>query len=151
MALMDRVQEDLKLAMKAREALRVSALRMLLSELKNSAIAAGGVGIVLDDPTSFSVVRRLIKQREESAEAFGKAGRAEQAQKETQEAAMLAAYLPQGLTDAELEALVDRCIVETGASSLKEMGRVVKQALAEAGGRADGGRVSAVARRKLGG
>jgi uncharacterized protein YqeY len=137
MAIADTVKQDLTTAMKAGEKDRVGALRLVLSELQKAAKEGG------DD--ELAVLRRERKRRHESARAFRDAGRDELAAGEEAEAAMIEAYLPAELSDDELRAIVEAAVAETGAGSPKDMGQVMKAAMAKTGGRADGKRVSALA------
>jgi uncharacterized protein YqeY len=141
MSLADSVKQDLTAAMKAGEKERVGALRLVLSELQKAAKDGG------DD--ELAVLRRERKRRLESAEAFRNAGRVELAEGEESEAAVIQAYLPAELGDDELQAIVKAAVEETGASSPKDLGAVMKAAMAKTGGRADGKRVSAAAREAL--
>ena len=127
--------------MKAAERERVSALRMVLSELQKAAKEGG------DDEVA--VLRRERKRRLEAAAQFRDAGRSELAEKEESEAELITGYLPSELDDAELGAIISRAIVQTGASDAKDMGQVMKAVMAEAGGRADGKRVSGRVREAL--
>jgi uncharacterized protein YqeY len=141
MSLADSVKQDLTTAMKAGEKARVGALRLVLSELQKAAKDGN------DD--ELAVLRRERKRRLESAEAFRDAGRVELAEGEESEAAVISAYLPAELGDEELRAIVTQAIADTGASSPKDLGGVMKVAMERAGGRADGKRVSAAAREAL--
>ncbi|MDP9455347.1 MAG: GatB/YqeY domain-containing protein [Actinomycetota bacterium] len=132
--------------MRDRDKGRVTALRMISAALKNAEIEKGQP---LNDDEEMAVLRRQVKQREESAEAYRKAGREEQAEAETREAEMVRVYLPTPLSDEELEALVDQAIAETGATSMREMGAVMGRANAVAAGRADGRKLSGVVRSRL--
>jgi uncharacterized protein YqeY len=143
MTLADTVKQDLTAAMKAGEKERVGALRLILSELQKAAKEGG------DDEVT--VLRRERKRRLESASAFTEGGRPELAVAEEAEAALIAGYLPAELGDDELRAIVQQAVTETGASSPKDLGGVMKLAMARAGGRADGKRVSAMAREALAG
>ncbi|HEX8297469.1 MAG TPA: GatB/YqeY domain-containing protein [Chthoniobacteraceae bacterium] len=143
MSFQARIDQDLKEAMKAREAERLGVIRMLKSALKNAAIEKGGVDFVLDDSAALAVVRKELKKRQDSVESFEKGGRPELAARERSESAILAAYLPQALSAEELAALVAAVIAETGATSKKEMGAVMKLANELAAGRADGRALSA--------
>ena len=143
MTLADRVKQDLATAMKAGQKDRVGALRMVLSELQKAAKEGG------DDEQA--VLRRERKRRQESARAFRDAGRDELATGEEAEAEMIAAYLPAELSDDELRAIVERAVAESGATSAKEMGAVMKAAMPAVAGRADGKRVSAHVREVLAG
>lgn len=136
MTLADTVQKDLVAAMKARETQRVGALRLVLSELQKASKDGG--------PDELRVLRRERKRRLESAGAFRDAGRDELADGEEAEARIIEAYLPAELSDDELRAIVVAAIAESGASSPKDMGQIMKAAMANVGGRADGKRVSAL-------
>lgn len=140
--MIDQVRADMTSAMKASERERVAALRMVLSELQK---AAKG-----DDGDDLAVLRRERKRRLEAAEQFRAGGRPELADKEESEAALIQRYLPAELDDAALDALVADAIAETGARVPKDMGQVMKAAMAKAAGRADGKRVSARVREALG-
>jgi uncharacterized protein len=141
MSIADTVKQDLTTAMKAGEKDRVGALRLVLSELQKAAKEGS------DD--ELTVLRRERKRRLESATAFREAGRVELAEGEEGEAAVIQTYLPAELGDDELRAIVAAAVAETGASSPKDMGGVMKAAMAKTGGRADGKRVSALAREAL--
>lgn len=142
MSVIDQVRADMTSAMKASERERAAALRMVLSELQKAAKDNGG--------DELAVLRRERKRRLEAAEQFRSGGRPELADKEESEAALIQDYLPVELDDAELDALVADAVAETGASGPKDMGQVMKAAMAKAGGRADGKRVSARVREALG-
>jgi uncharacterized protein YqeY len=141
MSIADRVKQDLTIAMKAGEKERVGALRLVLSELQKAAKDGN------DDEQA--ILRRERKRRLESAAAFRDAGRVELAEGEEAEAAVIQAYLPAELGDDELRAIVADAIAESGASSPKDMGGVMKLAMEKTGGRADGRRVSALAKEAL--
>ena len=134
MQIADRIRADVTAAMKAGERDRVAALRLVLSELQKAAKEGGG--------DELAVLRRERKKRREAEEAYRAAGRSEQAEAEAVEAEAIEAYLPSELSDAELSALIADAIAATGASSPRDMGRVMKQVMEAAGGRADGKRVS---------
>jgi len=142
----DDIARDTKEAMKARDRETVNALRMLTAALKNAEIEKGGP---LDEGEEQAVLRRQVKQREESAEAYQKAGRPEQAEAEAREAEVARRYLPAPLSDEELAALADRAIAETGATSMREMGAAMGRANALAEGRADGRVLSRLVRERL--
>lgn len=146
MAVREDIARDTKEAMKNRDKGRVTALRMISAALQNAEIEKGQP---LNDEDEMAVLRRQVKQREESADAYRKAGREQQAEAETDEAEILRAYLPTPLSDEELETLVDRAIEETGASSMREMGAVMGQANVMAAGRADGKKLSGIVRDRL--
>ena len=130
----ERIKADVTTAMKAGERDRVAALRLVLSELQKAEKEGGA-----DEQ---AVLRRERKRRREAEATFREAGREELAAKEAQEAELIESYLPQELGDAELEALVTAGVEATGASSPRDMGRVIKHVMEAAGGRADGKRVS---------
>lgn len=144
-----RIDNDIKEAMKAKQADRLGVLRMLKSALKNAAIEQGGAEARLDEPAALAVVRKELKKRQDAIEGFEKGGRPEQAAKEREEAVLLGEYLPQPLSASELEALVVACIAETGATSKAQMGAVMKLAVERAAGRADGRALSAAISGKL--
>jgi hypothetical protein len=149
MALVEQIAADLKAAMKAQDAPRTSVLRMAKAALMNKEIDKKAP---LDDAEGVRVLQGLVKQREDSAEQFRNAGRAELAQKEQAEIEVLKAYLPREAGDAEIAAAVEKAVAETGASSTKDMGKVMKAALAAlAGQAADGRKVSEAVRKRLGG
>ena len=146
MSVRDRIQDDTKTAMKQRDRTRVGALRMLGAALKNAEIEAGRP---LTEQEEQTILRRQLKQRDESAEAFQKAGREEQAASEAAEAEIVRTYLPQLLSPAELEEIADRAINETGATSIRDMGSVMGRAMELAEGRADGRQLAALVRNRL--
>jgi uncharacterized protein len=137
----DQVRGDMTSAMKAGEKQRVGALRLVLSELQKAAKDGG--------TDELAVLRRERKRRLEAAEQFRDAGRAELAEGEEAEARIIEGYLPTELDDAELDAIVQAAIAETGASEPKDMGQVMKAVMAKSGGRADGKRASARVREVL--
>ncbi|MBX6764657.1 MAG: GatB/YqeY domain-containing protein [Rubrobacteraceae bacterium] len=143
---MEQIQQDVKRAMKAREMQKVRALRMLSAALKNAQVDSGGT---LSEEEELAVLRRQLKQREEAAEAYRKAGREEQAAGEEYEAALVREYLPAPLSEEEMEGIVERAIEETGATGMKDMGRVMGRATALAGGRAEGRRLAELVRSRL--
>jgi uncharacterized protein YqeY len=141
-----KIQQDMKSAMKERDRTRVSALRMLNAALKNGEIEAGRA---LTEEEEQIILRRQLKQREESAEAFRKAGREAQAASEAEEAALVRQYLPEPLSPQELEGIVDRAIQETGATGMREMGAVMGRAKELSEGRAEGRELAALVRNRL--
>lgn len=149
MKIQEQIDADLKEAMKARDADRLQVLRMIKSSLKYRAIEKGGADASLEDEEAVQVIRKQIKQREESAESYDQANRPELASKERSEAEMLSAYLPQALSAGELENLVRDAIAEAGATEIKQMGAVMKLATARAAGRVDGKTLSAEVKRLL--
>ena len=149
--LSEQIASDLNAAMKARDAARTSVLRLAKSALKNREIDKKAP---LDDDEAVKVLHGLVKQREDSVEQFQRAGRAELVAKEQAEIAVLRGYLPQEATDDEILAAVERAAAQTGASSPKDLGTLMKAALAalrEAGTPADGKRVNEAVRKRLGG
>lgn len=134
-------------AMKARDQIRVGALRMLMAAVKNAEVERLHE---LSDDEVIEVVAREAKRRRESIEAFEKGGRQDLVDKERAELEILEAYLPAKLTDAELRDLVDEAVAETGASSPKQMGEVMKALMPKVRGRADGAQVSALVKARLG-
>ncbi len=148
--LIDRLNEDLKAAMKARESLRLAVLRMTMSEIKNARIEKGKDATLTDDEV-MQVLRRAVKKREEAAEAYRLGGRAELAGSEEKEAEILATYLPRMLEGEALEKVVDEAIAEAGAKSVKDMGKVMKLVMAAHGAEVDGKKVQQVVRVRLGG
>jgi uncharacterized protein len=151
MTLVERITQDLTAAMKAQDAARTSTLRLAKAALKNREIEKRGA---LDDNEAVKALQGLVKQREDSAEQYDKANRPELAAKERAEITVLAAYLPAEVSDEEIAAAVRKAIAETGASSAKDVGRVMKPALAvlAASRKAvDGKRVNEAVRKALGG
>jgi len=146
MTLRDRLTEEMKGAMKARDEVRLSAIRLIRSSVKNREIEARHE---LSDQEVIEVVSTLVKQRRESIRMFGEAGRSDLVQKEEQELALLLSFLPQQLTREELEALIVQVIDECGAQGPKGMGMVMKMLVPRVTGRADGAMVSAIVKEKL--
>ena len=146
MTLRDQIQSDTKTAMKRRDRTRVGALRMLGAALKNAEIEAGRP---LTEQEEQTILRRQLKQRDESAEAFRKAGREERAESESAEAEIVRTYLPELLSQTELEQVIDRAIDETEAKGMKDMGTVMNRAMELSEGRAEGRALSALARARL--
>ena len=149
MSMNDQVGADITAAMKARDASRLSALRMLKAAVMNKSVEKGRD---LDDAEVLQVVASLVKQRRDSIEQFTSAGRTDLVEKETAELTVLQAYLPAAATPEEINAAVAEAIAETGASSPKDMGKVMKAVMPKlAGKNADGRAVNDAVRRKLGG
>jgi uncharacterized protein YqeY len=147
MSISDQVKTAMTDAMRRQDAPRLSALRMLKAALMNREVEKARA---LDDDEQQQVVRSLVKQRRDSIEQFTKAGRADLADKESAEIAVLEAYLPPALDPAELERLVSEAIAESGITSAKDVGRAMKAAMAKLAGRgADGKAVNELVRRKL--
>ena len=149
MSLKQKVISDLTASMKAQDAPRTSTLRMVKAAVMNREIEKGGE---MDDEEMMKLLRSLVKQRRDSVEQYEKGGRQDLADKEKTEIEVIEAYLPQAASQAEVEAAVAAAIAETGASSIKEMGKVMKAAQATlAGKNADGRMVSEIVKAKLGG
>jgi len=149
MTLQQRVDSDLKEAMRAKDGTKLGVLRMLKSALKYAAIAKSGAESELSDAEAIQVIRKQAKQRQDSIESFEKGGRTELADKEKEELALLNTYLPQAMSSEELEKVVRETIAELGATSKAQMGAVMKALQAKAGGRADGKRLSAEVQKQL--
>jgi len=149
-ALKDRLRADLTAAMKARDEVTVRTLRMALTSVSKEEVAGKSARELSDDEV-LAVLTREAKRRREAADAFAAAGRDEQAAAEMAEGAVLDTYLPAQLTDAELGELVAAAIEETGADSPRGMGQVMKVLTPRVAGRAEGARVAAEVRRRLGG
>ena len=147
--LKNRLRDDLTTAMKGRDELRTATLRMVLSAVSAEEVA-GKEARELSDDEVMAVLRREAKKRREAAEAFAGAGRSEQAAREEAEGGVLADYLPAQLDDADLAALVADVVTRTGASGMKDMGKVMGAANGVVAGRAEGSRVAAEVRRQLG-
>lgn len=147
MSLHDRLTEDLKLAMKSRDQLRMDVIRMIKAAVLNKEVE---LKRDLDDAEMSRVMTTLVKQRRESVEQFEKAQRTELAEKERREIDIIEAYLPKPLTHQELESLVASIITETGSSSIKDMGQIMKAVMARVAGQPiDGKQVSDLVRSKL--
>jgi uncharacterized protein YqeY len=146
--LKDRLRADLTTAMKGRDELSTATLRMVLSAVSAEEVAGKQARELSDDEVQ-AVLRREAKKRREAAEAYAGAGRAEQAERERAEEGVIAAYLPAQLEDADLAALVADVVTTTGASGMKDMGKVMGMVQAQVAGRAEGGRVAAEVRRQL--
>lgn len=149
MTLQAQVDNDIKDAMRAKDMPRLNTLRMLKTAMKNAAIEKGGADAVLDDAESAAIIRKQIKQRQDSIEGFEKGGRPELAAGEKAEIEVLSTYLPKGLSAEEITALVKEAIAEAGATSKQQMGAVMKIATAKAAGRADGRALSSEVQKQL--
>lgn len=144
--LLDQVQLDLKNAQLARDEIKISTLRLLLSEIRNGEIAKGNQ---LTDEDVILIIQREVKKRKEAAAGFRQGEREESAQKEELEAKVLETYLPDQLSNEELTKLVDEAINEVGANSVQDMGKVMGVVMGKVGVRSDGGTVSALVKEKL--
>ena len=149
MTLQERVDSDLKEAMRAKDATKLGVLRMLKAALKYAAIAKSGSEAELSDAEAAQVARKQLKQRQDSIESFEKGGRAELAAKEKEELLILNAYLPQAMSSDELAEVVRATIAETGATSKAQIGGVMKALQAKVAGRADGKTLSQEVSRQL--
>ena len=142
------LQDHLHDAMRSRDAVRSSTLRMALTAVTTAEVA-GDTARELSDDEVLAVLAKEAKKRKEASAAYRDAGRSELAQQEEDELVVLESYLPAQLDDAELEAVATRAVESTGASGMQDMGRVMKVAQAEVAGRADGGRVAAAVKAAL--
>jgi len=145
-SLKDRITEDMKNAMRAKDAERLGAIRLLLAAIKQKEVDER---ITVDDAAVLSIVEKLIKQRSDSIEQFEKAGRADLAAKEKDERELLKGYLPQQMSDAELSAAVDAALAESGATGPQAMGKAMALLKPRIAGRADMGKASALVKQRL--
>ena len=141
-----RIEEDLKAAMKAGDKRRVATLRLMLAALKNEKIQAQRA---LTDEEVESVLRRAVKQRKDSIDQYARGGRQDLVDAETEELAILEGYLPQGLTDAEIESAIRSIVAAKGFSSARDVGLLMKELMASYKGRVDGKKAQEIARRLL--
>jgi uncharacterized protein len=149
MSLKEKITADLTTAMKNKDAARLSTLRMVKANLMNRQIEKGGE---LTDEEALKALQSLVKQRRDSIEQYEKAGRTELAEKERAEISFIDEYLPQGASEEEIQSAVEKAVAETGASSLKDMGAVMKAAQANLAGKSfDGRMVSDAVRKRLAG
>jgi uncharacterized protein len=149
MTISERIDADLKDAMRAKDAAKLGVLRMLKSAMKYAAIEKSGADGQLDDAEAMQVIRKQVKQRQDSIEGFEKGGRTELAAKEKDELAVLSAYLPQQMSAEELATAVRETIAEVGATSRAQMGAVMKALQTKIAGRADGKTLSQEVQRQL--
>jgi hypothetical protein len=147
-SLKERLRNDLTASMRARDELRMSTLRMVLTAVTTSEVA-GATARELSDSEVLAVLTKEAKKRREAADAFHEGGRSDRAEREEAEAGVIAEYLPAPLSDDELAAMVDAAVAETGASSPRDMGAVMKALQPRTTGRADGARVAAAVRTRL--
>ena len=150
MNLTERIDSDLKTAMREKNATKLGVLRMLKAALTNAAIEKSAQG-QLNDADATQVIRKQVKQRQDSIESFEKGGRAELAAKEKEELSILQSYLPQQLSADEISKVVRETIAEVGATSKAQMGAVMKAVQAKVAGRADGKTLSAEVQQQLSG
>ncbi len=151
MTVSERVDSDLKEAMRAKDTTKLGVLRMLKSALKYAAIAKSGAETELSDADAAQVIRKQAKQRQDSIESFEKGGRADLADKEKEELSILNGYLPQGMSAGEVARIVRETIVEVGATSKAQMGAVMKALQVKVAGRVDGKTLSAEVQKQLSG
>jgi uncharacterized protein YqeY len=150
--LRDKINEGMKDAMKSQDKLRLSTLRLCNAAIKNADIEARGAGKEpLDDGALLSLLQKMIKQREESVALYEQGGRKELADQERGEIAVIAGFLPKQMSEAEITAAVDAAIKETGASSMKDMGKVIGALRGKYAGQMDFGKASGVVKGKLSG
>jgi uncharacterized protein YqeY len=149
MALSDDIQTDLIAAMKTRDAERVATLRMVVAAIRNARVAAGSDGEVSDAQT-LELLAKEAKSRTEAAQVYAEAGRTELAGKELRELEVIRGYLPVQLDDAELRAIVDVAIADTGAAGPADLGKVMSAVMPQVKGRADGKAINAMVRQRLG-
>ena len=142
----DQLNEDMKAAMKAKDKFRLSAIRMLRAAIKDKEIE---VGHELDENECIAVLSRLLKQRRDAASQYAEAGRADLQEKELAEAGIIQGYLPEQLSDDELAQIVRQAIADTGAASMRDMGKVMAAVKQKAQGRADMGKLSALVKSSL--
>lgn len=148
MSLLDRMYDDMKASMKSGDKVRLGVLRMTISDIKKEAIDSGKT---LGDAEELAILQRALKRRREAAESFQNGGRPELAANELAEADILSGYMPQQLGDAELADAVAALVRETGATSPKDMGKVMGKLLAQFKGQVDGGRAKDAVMKALGG
>jgi hypothetical protein len=148
MSLKARIQEDMKSAMRAGEKEKLATIRLLMAAIKQREVDER---IVLDDAQVLAVLEKMVKQRRESIAQFEAGGRADLVASETAELTQLSAYLPAQLSEAELAALLDAAIASTGATTIKDMGKVMAAIKAQAAGKADMGKVGALIKARLAG
>ena len=146
MSLIAEIEDEIKDAMRARDQLRTDTLRLTLASLRS---AEKDLGRPLKEDEELQVLQRERKRRAEAAEAFRAAGRGEQAEKEEDELEVIEEFMPEPLEEEELERIVDDAIAETGATSLRDLGRVMADVMPQVAGRADGSEVSQLVREKL--
>ena len=147
MTLKERITEDMKAAMRAKDAARLSAVRLLLAAMKQKEVDER---VVLTDADVLGIIEKMVKQRRESIAQFEKAARQDLADQEKFEIGVLSAYLPQQMSQAEVEQAIAAAVAESGASGVKDMGKVMALLKPKLAGRADMGKVSGLVKAKLG-
>ena len=148
MSLKQQITEDMKAAMRAKEAQRLGAIRLLLAAMKQREVDER---IELSDEQVVAIIEKMLKQRRDSISQFEAAGRQDLADNEKFEVAVLQGYMPQALSDAEVDALVAAAVTSSGAAGVKDMGKVMAVVKPQVAGRADMGKISALIKSKLGG
>jgi uncharacterized protein YqeY len=146
----EKFMSELKLAMKAGEKRRVDTIRMITAALKDKDIEARGSGKTVGEDEILALLQKMVKSRQESLEIYEKAGRAELATQESEEIAIIRGFLPEPLDETAVEAAIAQAIAESGAASIKDMGKVVAALKAKYAGRMDFGKASALVKAKLG-
>jgi len=147
----EKFSSELKAAMKAGEKRRVDTIRMIMAALKDKDIEARGQGKAVSGEDILALLQKMVKSRKESLEIYEKAGRADLATQESEEIAIIQSFLPSQMSEAEVEQAIAAAIAETGAASIKDMGRVVGALKGKYAGRMDFGKASALVKAKLGG
>ncbi len=147
----EKFSSELKAAMKAGEKRRVDTIRMIMAALKDKDIEARGQGKAVSGEDILALLQKMVKSRKESLEIYEKAGRADLATQESEEIAIIQTFLPSQMSEAEVEQAIAAAIAETGAASIKDMGRVVGALKGKYAGRMDFGKASALVKAKLGG
>ncbi len=145
----EQLSEDIKNAMRAKDTVALNTLRALKTALTNASIEKGGLGTPLDDAECLAIVRRQVKQRQDSIMQFEKAARAELADNEKAEIVILEKYLPAALSEEELSALLEQAVTDTAAASKADMGKLIKRMQELCDGRADGRTISAAVAKRL--
>ncbi|ATX80973.1 hypothetical protein Ga0123462_0094 [Mariprofundus ferrinatatus] len=145
--MLQQLTDDMKSAMKAGDKLKLSSIRMLRAAIKDKEIE---VGHALDEAEALAVAAKLLKQRNDAARQYAEAGREDLREKELAEAAIFQAYMPEQLSDDELHAMIDQAIADTGATGMRDMGKVMGIVKTKAQGRADMGKLSAIVKSRLG-
>jgi uncharacterized protein YqeY len=146
----ERFTEELKIAMKAGEKRKVETIRMITAGLKDKDIEARSTGKTIGDEEILGLLQKMVKSRQESVEIYDKAGRADLATQEREEIAIIQSFLPQQMSEADIDAAIAAAIAESGAASIKDMGKVVGLLKSKYAGRMDFGKASAVVKAKLG-
>jgi uncharacterized protein YqeY len=146
----ERFSEELKTAMKSGEKRKVETIRMITAGLKDRDIEARSTGKTIGDEEILSLLQKMVKSRQESVEIYDKAGRVDLATQEREEIAIIQSFLPQQMSEADVDAAIAAAIAESGAASIKDMGKVVGLLKGKYAGRMDFGKASAVVKSKLG-